>query len=189
MAGLPVNIRANEGCETLPIPFWDSVIDPLSGYADWALAAPHETQNKGGLAAQAALDTAVILCLFTDRYCPPSHPLAGYIEGGDPRGWWGDGVDVRTDLGEAPLGSLLWLLERATATPDNARWAQSFALDALGPLIASGAAVRADAQATLSPPSRLDLAVQLYGRDGTRVYARQFDDVWRQALTYPNYAA
>jgi hypothetical protein len=33
---------------------------------------------------------------------------------GDPRGWWGDGADVRTDLGETERGLLRWLLARAS---------------------------------------------------------------------------
>lgn len=182
---LSFSIRANEGCKPQPIYVWDSVWSPDIGYADWAYAPPAEVYNAGGLQAEAALDTAVVLCLFTDRFCPPDHPLAWLIENDDSRGWWGDGVDVRADLGEAPLGSLLWLLARATATQENAQWAQTFALDGLSPLIGQGAVVRVDAQAYLHPPSRIDLAVQIYGRDGAQIYARQFDDLWREARLGP----
>ena len=182
---LSFQIRANEGCKPQPIYVWDTVWSPATGYGAWAYAPATETYNRGGLQAENALQTAVNLCLFTDRRCPPDHPLAYLIEGDDPRGWWGDGVDVRDDLGEAPMGSLLWLLERAQATPDNAAWARTFALDALAPLIGQQAVVRADAQATLVPPSRLDLAAQLYGQDGTKIYDRRFDDIWREAVGGP----
>ena len=109
MSNLAFSIRSNEGCAPQPILTWDTVWDAQSGFADWAYADRSEASNRGGLQAQAALQTAVILCLFTDRYCPPDHPLAFLLEGDDPRGWWGDGVDVARDQGEAPLGSLLLL--------------------------------------------------------------------------------
>ena len=182
MSNLAFSIRSNEGCAPQPILTWDTVWDAQSGFADWAYADRSEASNRGGLQAQAALQTAVILCLFTDRYCPPDHPLAFLIEGDDPRGWWGDGVDVARDQGEAPLGSLLWLLAHAPLTEEIARYAQAFALEALSVLIGQQAVVRVEAQTQIVGPSRLNLAVQLYGRDGSRLYAHQFDDVWRQAF-------
>lgn len=185
MTTLAFQIRANEGCNPQPILTWDSVLDSQTGYADWAYAPASETYNVGGLRAEAALETAVLLCLFSDRYCPPTHPLAQYIRDGDPRGWWGDGADLRTDLGEAPLGSLLWLLEAAPATLPVAQWAETMALEALAPLVGQQAVTRIAAQAQLSPPSRINLAVQLYGRDGAQIYARQWDDLWREAISGP----
>ena len=125
-----VLIRENEGCDPDPHLLWDSRWSPADGVADWRLAGIDETLNRGGLAAKAGLETAAILCLFTDRRVPPTHPLA-YLADGDPRGWWGDGVDVRTDLGEAPLGSFLWLLERAPLTVQGqpvTRWAEQMAI-------------------------------------------------------------
>jgi phage gp46-like protein len=182
LPAIPVNLRANEGCQSQPVPFWDAVWDVDAGAADWALAGPAETQNVGGLQATQAIETAVILCLFTDRYCPPDHPLAKYIEANDPRGWWGDGIDVRTDLGETPLGSLLWLLERSVVTSETAQWAQSLALDALAPMLAQDSVARVDAQASIGPGlNQVNLAVQIYGRDGSKVYDRRFDDLWAQS--------
>jgi len=189
MSNLAFQIRANEGCKPQPILTWDTVWDERTGYGDWAYAPASETYNPGGLQAEAALQTAVELCLFTDRFCPPDHPLAWLIENDDPRGWWGDGVDVRADLGEAPMGSLLWLLARAPATLPIAQWAQTMALESLQPLIGQQAVVRIDAQAELSPPSRIDLAVQLYGRDGAQLFARRWDDLWREALGGPFWPA
>ena len=106
------------------------------------------------------------LLLFTDQRCPPDHPLAKFIDPNDPRGWWGDGIDVRTDLGEAPLGSLLWTLRRSTITSNTALWAQSLALDALAPMIGQQSIVEATATATAYPvESRLALKIGLYARD------------------------
>ena len=117
-----------------------------------------------------------------DRRCPPDHPLARNVQDGDPRGWWGDGVDVRSDLGETAMGSLLWLLENTALDPvDTPRWLESLALDALAPLVGQAAVVRVDAQASVDPArNRADLAVQLYGADGARIYDRRFQALWAQ---------
>lgn len=177
---MDVIIRSAEGCDTDPFLLWDSVWSQADGIADWALAPPDEPGNGGGLTARAALFTAACLCLFTDKRVPQDHPLA-YLADGDPRGWWGDAVDVRTDLGEDALGSLLWLLERAPLTDDIARWSESLALDALDVLKRQGAVVRIDAQATPNAVAgRLELAVQMYARAGDIVFDAKFDLIWKQ---------
>ena len=175
------NLRVAEGCEPDQNLLWDTIWDVESGCGNWAITPIGASSNQGGLQATAALETAVILSLWTDRACPKDHPLYKYADG-DQRGYWGDGVDVRADLGEAPLGSLLWLLERSAI--DQVRtpqWARSFAIDALAWMVPQGVAVRVDAQATVSKsPNRMDLAVQVYGQDGSKIYDRRFEDVWAQ---------
>ncbi len=176
-------IRANEGCDPDPFLLWDSVWFPLAGHADFRLAGADEPLNRGGLRAKAALATAVALCLFTDKRIEPTHPLY-WLADGDPRGWWGDGVDVLSDRGEAALGSHLWLLERAPLTINGisaARWAEQFALEALAPLQGQGAVVRIDAQASVNEiDNRLELVVNLYGEDGQAIYSQQFAVIWKQ---------
>jgi len=175
-----VSIRLNEGCDPQPQLLWDSVWSVAAGQADWAIAGAGEALNRGGLQATQALRTAVILCLFTDRRLPDDHPLRRFVDG-DPGGWWGDGVDVRTDLGEHEMGSYLHALERATVGADTARWAREIAAEALLPLRAQGAVARIDVDAQADPVNRrLDLAVRLYGRDGAVVFDERFDDLWRQ---------
>lgn len=176
-----IRVRIAEGDQPQPLLLWDSIWNPDLGFADWALAEPDETQNRGGLRAKAALATAVVDALFTDVRCPDDHPLR-YLAGDDLRGWWGDGIDVRTDLGEAPLGSLLWLLERAPLTFEIVSlWAPRLAEDALAPLLAQGAVVRIETEAIGDElRSRLDLFVRLYGRDGQKIYDQRFDAVWSQ---------
>lgn len=171
-------IRADEACRPDPFLLWDTAMDPVAGVGDWALAG-NAPQNAGGLTAAAALDTAVTLALFTDARMPDAHPLA-YLVTGDPRGWWGDGVDVRADLGETQLGSLLWVLKRAPLTPDIAMWARNLALAALAPLQGQAAVVRIDATAVIAGRNTLVLTVTLYGRDGSKVYDRKFDLIWQQ---------
>ncbi|WP_316215051.1 phage GP46 family protein [Bradyrhizobium sp. SZCCHNR2035] len=178
-----VVIRTAEGCAADSNALWDSIWDPARGVADWAMAEPDETSNHGGLSAKAAIDTAVTLLLFTDKRIDPDHPLY-FLADGDARGWWGDGIDVRADLDEGPLGSHLWLLERAPLTIlglPASQWAEQFALEALATLRDQGVCVRIDAQATTNEiEGRIELAVALYGRDGQLAYDRQFDVLWSQ---------
>jgi phage gp46-like protein len=176
---MDVLIRAGEACQPDPFLLWDSIYDEAAGVFDWALAG-NTPLNSGGLAATAALETAVGLCLFTDAQLPATHPLASLIADGDLRGWWGDGIDVRTDLGEGSLGSFLWVLMRMPLTAATVQWAVSFAQLALAPLQTQGAVVEIDCSAAIVGTDGLQLAVALYGRDGQKVYDRQFDLVWQQ---------
>lgn len=166
-------------CPRDPYLLWDTVWDADEGVGAWVLADPGEGGNSGGLAATRPLATSVINLLFTDRRCPPTHPLAKRAEG-DLRGWWGDGVFAASEAEDAPLGSLLWLVtERGAATEADARWARSFAQEALAPLVRAGACARVAVDATAAPERRaIVLAVALYGRDGAAIYADRFDLFW-----------
>jgi phage gp46-like protein len=176
-------LRENEGCEPDSTVLWDTVWT-ADQVGDWQLApAAGEPGNCGGLVAHAGLFTAAILCLFTDLRVPVNHPLA-WLADGDPRGWWGDGVDVRTDLGETPMGSLLWLLERA---PMQIRgvpvevWAQQLAAAALQPMINQGMVAKITTEATADPAlGHLYLQVGMFGANGAQVFNQQFELYWRQ---------
>jgi phage gp46-like protein len=181
-------IRANEGCAPDPFLLWDSVHIDIEGgtdfVCDWVLAQPGTNNlNVGGLQATSELSTAVYLALFTDAWVPPDHPLA-YLADGDNRGWWGDGVDVDTSAGEGPLGSWLWLLERAPLVAAGVgvdQWAQSFALTALLPLQTQGAVAKiVTAAAVDMQNSRLELSVALYGSNGAIAYSGKFWLAWQQ---------
>ncbi|MFG1226024.1 phage GP46 family protein [Xanthobacter wiegelii] len=185
---MQVFIRVGEGCAEQPLLLWDSLWDAQAGGADWALAGSEERLNRGGLSATAPLATAVALCLFTDKRAPRgmedgSPGPAGFpprLDDGDPRGWWGDGIDVRSEEGEAALGSHLWLLERAPLTERTAELAKLYATEALAPLIAQQACARVDVNADFDAiDGRLDLTVDLYGRDGANVYSQKFAVYWR----------
>lgn len=180
-----LQLRISEGNEPQPKLLWDSVWHPNEGVADWAPAG-NETLNVGGLRAQQALHTAVILALFTDVQMPEGHPLAYLVEDGDRRGYWGDGIDVRDDLGEAALGSLLWIFERAPLTEEIRRWVEVVALEALAPLKKQGIAARIEVQAYAQQAfNRLDLHIQIYGRDGAQIYDQKFADLWAQTASAP----
>jgi len=176
---MEILIRSDEACQPDPFLLWDSIFDQEAGIADFVLAG-NAPLNSGGLQAEAALETGVVLCLFTDAQLPSNHPLAYLVSDGDFRGWWGDGIDVRADLGETVLGSFLWVLKRAPLTSRTAFWAQSFALQALAPLQTQGAVVTINAVATIANRNTLLLAIEMFGRDGSKVYDRAFDIIWSQ---------
>lgn len=183
---MALEVRIDEGEQAQPTLFWDSVWVPWRGQADWGIAGTDEPQNRGGLRAKAALHTAVVLSLFTDKRIEKDHPLFYLVEDGDQRGWFGDGTDVRADLGETDMGSLLWIFERAHLNEEIRRWVEIIALEALQPLITQGIAVRIEAQAVAQfAINRVELSIQLYGKDGSKLYDYKFEDVWSQSVTSP----
>jgi len=181
-----LRVRIDEGSDAQPILLWDSVWAPWRGQADWAIAGADEPQNRGGLQSKAALHTAVVIALFTDKRMPDDHPLRYLVQDGDPRGWFGDAEDIRPELGEREMGSLLWAFERAPLSEDIRKWVEAIAIDALSTLIFQGIAVRIDATAVAEFAfDRVDLTIDIYGRDGSKVYNYKFDDIWRQSITSP----
>lgn len=178
-----ITIRANEACAPDFHALWDSVWDAERGLADWQLTDGSEPHNHGGLLSRNGIATAVALALFTDRRIDPSHPLFELCDG-DPRGWWGDAIDVRDDLGETVLGSYLWLLERAPMTIRGVPvevWARQIALDALKPLLDQGVAVRIEVDAKADPlRGRLEMIIRIYGRDGDVLFDQTYQLLWDQ---------
>jgi phage gp46-like protein len=184
---MALTVRIDEGEQQQPTLFWDSVWYPWRGHADWALASPDEKQNQGGLRAKAALHTAFILCLFTDKRISKDHPLFRLVEDGDLRGWWGDGVDLRDDLSEEEMGSLLWIFERSYLNDEIVRWVELIALEATNCLVKQGACARIEAQAERrpAPGDGVNLSMQAYGRDGSKLYEYKFENIWAQTANTP----
>lgn len=181
-----LRVRISEGTDKQPILLWDSVWQPWRGQADFAIADRDETQNRGGLRSKAALHTAIVISFFTDKRIPDDHPLLYLVQDGDHRGWFGDGEDIRPEDGETDLGSLLWVFARAPLTEEIRRWVEAIGLEALAPLVFQGVVARVDVKAVAEfALNRCDLAVDLYGRDGSKVYDYRFDDIWQQTITSP----
>lgn len=181
---MKVRIRDAEGCEPEVQLLWDTVwiqrLDGGGGYGDWLLAGPGDTpESRGGLRAAAALHTATMLCLFTDRRIPDD--MESPFEDGDPRGWWGDSVRLEGEP-EVPMGSLLWTLERAVLNDETAARARAYAEDALDVLRAQGAVARTEVEAEALPAlGQLGLAVRHFDRSGRQAYAQRFDVLWQQS--------
>jgi phage gp46-like protein len=82
------------------------------------------------------LETAVLISLFTDRSANPDDVIPDATN--DPRGWWGDSGETR------PIGSRLWLLQRAKRTPQTLGLAQDAITEALQWLVGDGIAATVD---------------------------------------------
>lgn len=191
--GWKIRIRQDEACED-PAPFLtpDLVMTQNIGPAlafDYALAEPDEANNRMGLTAKRGLHTAVILQLFCDRRLRADMAPLDDLDP-DPRGWWGDTVDLREDMGERQIGSHLWTLRRAPLVDETLRRAEEYCREALQPLIDQGAVARFDVVCegqfggAVDPTSGL-LAIKIdgYSREGSRQYAQHFEVLWDQVAT------
>lgn len=153
------------GVQVLP---FDIVWDGARG--DFVVSA------RDGLQAESPLKTAVTMLLFSDVRGTDSEMERA--DESDKRGWFGDGVDVATADGEAPLGSRLWLYRREALTDAIARKFDDEARRCLQPLIDQGAVARIDVSATVIGLETLRLTVDLYGRDGAKAFSDRFDILW-----------
>lgn len=176
---MDIRIRETEGSDEQPFLLWDTAWtqDTLSGYSvDWVLAGPDAANNAGGLRAEHALHTAILISLFTWRRAESYDKLPA---GTDPQGWWGDYVDLEEH--EQKLGSRIWLLYRSTLNDETARRCEDYAYEALQPIIDQGAVARFDCTASINQVNGwLVLDVKAYSQDGAKVYDQKFERLWRQ---------
>jgi phage gp46-like protein len=84
-------------------------------FGDWSVTGQDLTSGDD-------LVTAVLISLFTDRVALPDDVIPD--GSGDPRGWWADDATY-------PIGSRIWLLERAKRTQQTLVLAQGYAEEAL----------------------------------------------------------
>lgn len=184
---MEIRIRDTEACERQPQLLWDTIwvqrTDAAGGFGDWILAradAGDQVESLGGLRAEAALHTATLLCLFTDAPARADDVLPA--NDGDRRGWWGDSVRIDGEP-DTPMGSRLWLLERAVLSDRTAQAAEDYARESLGTLIEQGAVARTDISTTIDKSiGALFLVVQHFSRSGEKTYEQRFGVVWQQTL-------
>lgn len=179
-----IRFRDAEGCEPEPLLAWDTIwvqrLDAAGGYGDWIMAGPgDQPESRGGLRAEAALHTATLLQLFTDRRAEDFDVLPN--DDGNRRGWWGDSIRLDGEP-DHPLGSRLWLLARGRLNEQTRRLAEDYAIEALDVLRKQGAVARTDVVATIDRArDAILIEVTHIGVDGSRVYQQQFGVVWTQA--------
>ena len=170
----PLGPLADIGVAVLPP---DVLWDGQSG--DFYLSKVPEDGGPGGFVAANPIASAVMMLLFSDAR--PSAALGGPQPTGDPRGWPGDGFDIRKDRGEGPLGSTFWRFRRAVVNDDTAREIELAALFALRPLKTQGLAERIEATAVALPDDgEVRLTVGVYAGE-KEIYAQSFDALWRRA--------
>ena len=151
---------------------------------DFALAWNNATDRGdlvvagGDLAMDGGLATAVTISLATDALAAADDAIPDNTT--NRRGWWGDLPidDARPDR----IGSRLWLLRRAKATPATQRLAEQYIREALAWMIEDGVAGRIDVVTRLAAgvlggaPDRLFAAITIV-RAGPRadpIYATEW---------------
>jgi len=176
MAGLL--IRSLDPVETEILPpdlVWDGIV------GDVALATKPDHGPTGGLRAGESIATAILILLFTDARADARE--LRFEHAGDRRGWVGDAFDVDRGAGEtASTGSRLWLFRRRELTDGTAREVADEASSALAPLVDQGVCARVQAEArAMKAEGRIDLDVELFARDGSRVFAARYGVLWSKA--------
>lgn len=135
---------------------------PSTSYADWVM-------NGALLQSGADLETAMLISLFTDRTAAVDDALPDGSS--DRRGWWGD-------LNETvPIGSLLWLLDRAKLTQAVGPQCESYIRDALQWFLDDGVAEKIEVSTKVSLPSMLAAQIVVFRQDGSRI-AQNYAWVW-----------
>lgn len=128
--------------------------DNLTGRGDWG------RDVGGNLALGDDLPAAIWVSLFTDRRALPDDVLPD--DTGDGRGWWGDLLATK------PIGSRLWLLDRAKHLPETLRLAETYAREALAWLVEDGVAARVAVSAEWNAPTFMVIRPLVIHRDGRR---------------------
>ncbi len=147
--------------------------DGMAG--DLILNSLYQATAPGDLRAEQGLATQVLICLMTDRRVEDYELRDGDVN----RGWIGDSFDLGP--GETALGSKLWLLRRSALYEGIETIAETYAVEALQPLIDQGAAIQATAAAVADRArNRLELTITLYGRNGAQSFKQKFEILWRQ---------
>jgi phage gp46-like protein len=138
--------------------------DPATGHGDWLLAGQD-------LAAGDDLETAVLVSLFTDRQADPDDPIPDGTQ--NRRGWWGDAGRAR------PLGSKLWLIERAKQTEQTRLQARDHIADALAWLVEDGVAASVDVVTSWQRPGLLSAVITIAEPDGSANRVFNYEWAWK----------
>lgn len=123
------------------------------------------------LAGGSDLETAVLLSLFTDRRAGADDVIPD--GSGDPRGWWGNTGRTR------PLGSKLWLLERAKQTEETRLRARDYASEALAWLVDDGVADDVAVEAVWQGRGYLALSVVISQPGGVPPLVLTYQWAWK----------
>lgn len=137
---------------------WDA--DHARG--DWSV-------SNGRLKDGDDLATAVLISIFTDRTAAGDDTITD--GSGNARGWWGDLAR------DHPIGSRLWLLERAKETDETALRARDYIAEALQWMIDDGVVGRFDLVVQWIAPATLGVQLVAYKPDGKTI-SLQFAWTW-----------
>jgi len=163
-------------CAESPLLLWGTSWNEALQEFDWQISGTSLKDDD-------QLFNAVMLCLFTDKRARDDATLPG--DDDDPRGWWGNYVDVDSAAGEQELGSHLWLFERVAMTDENLKGIEDAVRDALLPLVNSGMVASTSVSVEWDKPSgRVSIGVQAYSQEGEKMFDQRYARVWQQL--FPN---
>lgn len=134
---------------------------PTQNRGDWASFGPQLLTGDD-------LTTAILISLFTDRVAASDDMTPDGTN--DARGWWGDDPDN-------PIGSRLWMLERAKQTTDTLSRAQGYITEALQWLIDDGVVARFDILTEWTQTGMLGAQIVAYEQSGA-VIALNSSSAW-----------
>lgn len=126
------------------------------------------------------LESAVLMAIGTDRRANADDPLPTPDD--NLRGWWGD-TDAQEIWEGWPVGSRLWLLDRAKITDQNYKYGstvarvETYLRECLMPFISAGIATKVDVSAQRYNEQTITATVTLY-RGSRAAVALQFQALW-----------
>jgi phage gp46-like protein len=133
-----------------------------NGRGDWSLSGAQLQSGND-------LQTSVLISLFTDRIANTDDAV---MDGsGDPRGWWADDAQY-------PVGSRLWLLERAKQESNILIRARDYITEALQWLIDDGVVATFDIYVEWTRASVLGMQVIAHRQNGM-TEAMNFAWAWK----------
>ncbi|GJE45374.1 phage GP46 family protein [Methylobacterium soli] len=142
---------------------------------DWLLGPATETDGSGELVA------SVVIALCTDRRAKADDVLPN-PDSDDRRGWWAD-TDADTIWDGWPIGTRLWLAERAKITGAGAREGsliariETYIREAIQPFKDKRICTRFSVLATRVGLDRIDADVTLFRGSEPEISLR-FQDLW-----------
>lgn len=114
------------------------------------------------------LETSILISLFTDRMAAPDDVIPDGT--GDPRGWWADD--------DVPIGSRMWLLQRAKQIPQTLQRAYDYLAEALQWLVDDGVVARFDISVQWAQKSVLGAQIVAYKANGTQLTSGRYTWAW-----------
>ena len=143
-----------------------TIWDTANARGDWALAGAQLQSGND-------LQTAYFISIFSDRQAQPGDVIPDGTN--DRRGWIGDSGQ------KYPIGSRLWLLDRAAATQKNANLARAYVTEAVQWLLDDGVVAKHVITVQWIAKNALGIWIQAYRPDGTKYPT--FNWVWQQLRT------
>lgn len=147
-----------------------------------AVTIDWELRNDGTLDDTQALATAVVVALGTDGLADPGDELPD-PDSSDRRGWWGD-LDAEEIWDGWPIGSRLWLLQRAKITgPGAAQGAtvvrvENYIREAIQPFLDRRIGSSMDVEVTRVDDQRIDALVRIFRGPALEIELR-YQVLWR----------